>query len=226
MNHSWRFAVPQRWIGPGVIFAILASVVVFLALNLNLKGPGAQKKPVTGLESSKIAPGESHSHRLPAGFREYPIGDAVEKNQIRIAAVYLPPVEMEGMPGTGSSSLIHLEADIHATLGNRNGFAKDEFVPYLVVGYTIVPHDADPERLIDREEGTFMPMVARDGLHYGASIEMPKAGKYTLTYTIKPPSFGGLGRHADRATGVDPWWKPFEVSFDWDYPGPPTMSPP
>ena len=49
----------------------------------------------------------------------------------------------------------------------------------------------------------------------------PTAGRYKLTYRIKPPSAGGLGRHADRATGVDPWWEPFEVSFDWDYPGPP-----
>jgi periplasmic iron binding protein len=211
--------VSQRWIGPSVMGAILASVAIFLALNLNLKGPGAQKKPVAGPEGSTSSAGESH--RLPAGFREYPIGDAVEKNQIRIAAVYLPPVEMEGMPGTGSSSLIHLEADIHATQGNRNGFAKDEFVPYLVVDYAIMPRDGDSGRSTATIGGKFMPMVARDGLHYGASIEMPKAGKYTLTYTIKPPSAGGLGRHADRATGVDPWWKPFEVSFDWDYPGPP-----
>jgi uncharacterized protein involved in high-affinity Fe2+ transport len=213
--------VSQRWIGPIVIGAILASVAVFLALNLNLKGPGAQKKPLAGQESSPRPAGESH--RLPAGFREYPIGDAVEKNQIRIAAVYLPPVEMEGMPGTGSSSLIHLEADIHATLGNRNGFAKDEFVPYLVVDYAIKSLDGGAGQSTEAIRGTFMPMVARDGLHYGASIEMPKAGKYQLTYAIKPPSAGGLGRHADRATGVDPWWKPFEVSFDWDYPGPPGM---
>ena len=68
---------------------------------------------------------------------------------------------------------------------------------------------------------TMIPMVARDGLHYGASIEMPRAGRYTLTYRIDPPSAGGLGRHADPATGVAPWWEPFEVSFDWDYPGPP-----
>ena len=53
-----------------------------------------------------------------------------------------------------------------------------------------------------------MPMVARDGLHYGATIEMPKAGRYKLTYAIEPPSKGGLGRHADAATGVEPWWKP------------------
>ena len=33
-----------------------------------------------------------------------------------------------------------------------------------------------------------MPMVARDGLHYGASIEMPTAGHYKLTYAIEPPS--------------------------------------
>jgi periplasmic iron binding protein len=215
--------VSQRWIGPSVIAAILASVIFFLALNLNLKGPGAQKQPVARPEDSGNPTGGSH--RPPAGFREYPIGDEVEKNQIRIAAVYLPPVEMEGMPGTGSSSLIHLEADIHATEGNRNGFAKDEFVPYLVVEYAIVPLDGGPGRSTEPVRGTFMPfmpMVARDGLHYGANIEMPKAGRYRLTYAIKPPSYGGLGRHADRATGVEPWWKSFEVSFDWDYPGPPT----
>jgi uncharacterized protein involved in high-affinity Fe2+ transport len=209
--------VSQRWIGPSVIAAILVSVVIFLAFNLNLRGPAAQKQPA----AERVASGNplGGSHQLRAGFREYPIGDQIEKNQIRIAAVYLPPVEMEGMPGMGSSSLIHLEADIHATEGNRNGFAKDEFVPYLVVDYAIVPLDNGPGQPIDAIRGTFMPMVARDGLHYGASIEMPKAGHYKLTYAIKPPSYGGLGRHADRTTGVDAWWKPFEVSFDWDYPG-------
>jgi periplasmic iron binding protein len=63
-------------------------------------------------------------------------------------------------------------------------------------------------------------MVARDGWHYGASIPMPKAGRFKLTYTIEPPT--AAGRHSDPATGVDAWWKPFEVSFDWDYPGPPS----
>jgi uncharacterized protein involved in high-affinity Fe2+ transport len=65
------------------------------------------------------------------------------------------------------------------------------------------------------------PMVARDGLHYGANIAMPRAGRYTLTYRIEPPWKGGLGRHSDPVTGVAPWWEPFEVSFDWDYEGPP-----
>jgi uncharacterized protein involved in high-affinity Fe2+ transport len=66
-----------------------------------------------------------------------------------------------------------------------------------------------------------IPMVAADGLHYGASVSMPKAGEYRLTYKIDPPSAGGLGRHSDPATGVAPWWTPFEASFEWDYPGPP-----
>ena len=212
----------QRWIGPSVVAVILAGVAVVLALNLNWKGAGgAHKSSVSEPEPASGSQG-SGDRRPPAGFREYPIGEEVEKNQIRIAAVYLPPVEMEGMPGAGSRSLIHLEADIHATEGNRNGFAKDEFVSYLVVHYAIEPLDsAAKAESAEPMRGTMMPMVARDGLHYGASIEMPKAGHYKLTYAIEPPSAGGLGRHADRATGVDPWWKPFEVSFDWDYPGPP-----
>ena len=37
----------------------------------------------------------------PRASASIPIGDEVEKNQIRIAAVYLPPVEMEGMPSSG-----------------------------------------------------------------------------------------------------------------------------
>jgi uncharacterized protein involved in high-affinity Fe2+ transport len=124
---------------------------------------------------------------------------------------------MEGMTDPTSSNLIHLEADIHATEGNLNGFAKDEFVPYLVVQYTISPADGKPNGAVKSVRLPMTPMVARDGLHYGATIEAPPAGHYKLTYAIEPPSAGGLGRHVDAATGVAPWWKPFEVSFDWDY---------
>lgn len=96
----------------------------------------------------------------------------------------------------------------------------------MVVHYQIDPVDAaGTARPGESIRGTLMPMVARDGLHYGATIDMPKPGRFKLTYTFEPPSAGGLGRHADRVTGVDPWWKPFEVSFDWDYPGPPKLEP-
>jgi uncharacterized protein involved in high-affinity Fe2+ transport len=198
-----------------VVVLIFVGVILYLALNLNVKGRNPAQR-------AELAPAPAKTVRAPTDFREYPIGEDVERNQMRIAAVYLPPVKMEGMPDLSSSGLIHLEADIHATEGNRNGFAKDEFVPYLSVHYKIVP--AGPTAVsVEPIQGPMMPMVARDGLHYGATIEMPKAGYYKLTYAIAidPPSKGGLGRHTDAASGVEPWWKPFEVSFDWDYPGPP-----
>ena len=206
--------------GPVVVLLILGGVILFLVLNLNLKGWNAgglkPAEEAAAPAQDLVAPG---AVRRPAGFREYPIGEDVEKNQMRIAAVWLPPIQMDGMPDP-SSAMIHLEADIHATDGNPNGFAKDEFVPYLKVHYTITPRDGGSSAVVP-PPGTMMPMVARDGLHYGTGLEMPKAGRYRLTYRIEPPSAGGLGRHSDAVTGVAPWWQPFEVGFDWDYPGPP-----
>ncbi len=129
----------QRWAGPIVVVLILGGVIAFLALNLNLKGRNPGSTDAKFAAPGQPAQNSSCRLRQPAGFREYPIGDEVEKNQMLIKAVWLPPVQMEGMEDPTSSNLIHLEADIHATEGNRNGFAKDEFVPYLSVHYTIVP---------------------------------------------------------------------------------------
>jgi uncharacterized protein involved in high-affinity Fe2+ transport len=191
-------------------------VALLLLLNLNLP---TSRQPSTGgpqrtVPSSPVA----STAAKPARIREYPIGDSVEKNQMRIVAVWLPPIVMEGMPASpAGGDVIHLEADVHATEGNANGFAKAEFVPYLKIHYAI--NAAEGGAVIHR--GDLMPMIARDGLHYGASLAMPEAGAYRLTYSVEPPSAGGLGRHSDPITGVAPWWEPFEVSFEWDYPGPP-----
>jgi uncharacterized protein involved in high-affinity Fe2+ transport len=213
-----------------IAILIVGGVALILGLNLNLNpspgpgpGPGAGPTPAerpptpAGPDAAPVP-----SAPKPAGFREYPIGDEVVRDHMRIAAVWLPPIalEMEGMPPTSAGGdLIHLEADIHATEGNPNGFARDEFVPYLKIRYAITPAGGDGTPI---HQGTLMPMVARDGLHYGASLVMPKAGAYRLTYAIEPPRAGGLGRHSDPVTGVAPWWEPFEVHFDWDYPGPPS----
>jgi periplasmic iron binding protein len=147
------------------------------------------------------------------GVPEHPIGEPVEKNHIQVVAVWLSAVKMEGMAATsaGASDLIHLEADVKATKDNPNGFAMGEFVPYLKIAYSIVP--AKGGTAIDK--GELSPMIARDGLHYGANILMPKPGDYRLVYDIEPPSAGGLGRHSDPATGVAPWWQPFQAVFDW-----------
>lgn len=200
----------NRWVGPLVTALIVAGVGAILLLNLNVP-------PKHAPEPGPIAPTASAGVSKPAGFREYPIGEEVLKHHMRIAAVWLPAIQMEGMPATPGADIIHLEADVKATEGNPNGFAKDEFVPYLKLKYKLTP--ADSNAAID--QGALMPMVAADGLHYGASIAMPKKGSYRLTYSVEPPSAGGLGRHSDPVTGVAPWWDPFEVTFDWDdCPGP------
>ena len=65
------------------------------------------------------------------------------------------------------------------------------------------------------ESGEMLPMVAFDGLHYGANVESPEPGAYQLVFEIDPPSAGGLGRHSDPLTGVAPWWDSFTAAFEW-----------
>lgn len=158
-----------------------------------------------------------------APFREYPIGDEVETNSMTIAAVYLPPVTMD-MPEHDHADMekftepgkekVHLEADIHAAKGNQNGFAAGEWLPYLNIHYKLT-YLRSGETL----EGQFAPMVARDGPHYGATVRLRGTGKYKLTYRIEPPTASVFGRHTDETTGVAPWWRPFDVQWEFDYKG-------
>lgn len=147
-------------------------------------------------------------------FKEYPIGEEKELNRMKIAAVYLLPIDMEprGMDLPASQADIHLEADIHATKGNPNGFGAGEWIPYLTVNYKLVNLDTGKSKT-----GTFMPMVAKDGPHYGGNIKMMGAGNYKVTYTIDPPSKQGFGRHTDVATGVGKWYQPFSVEYTFKY---------
>ncbi len=202
----------NRWVGPLVTIVIVAGIGMILFVNLQSPPGATSNKPVApaGQEPPKVPA------LKPAGFREHPIGEEVLKNHMRIAAVWLPPIQMDGTASLADTDIIHIEADVRATEGNPNGFAKDEFVPYMNVTYKITPVGSD--KPIDH--GNLIPMVASDGLHYGASIVMPKAGEYRLTYAFQPPQSGGLGRHSDPVTGVAPWWEPFEATFDWDCPGP------
>lgn len=207
----------KRWAGPLIASLILAGVALILAMNLNFgAGSGSGQVPLPPPKPEKAADSIETAPKSKGNFREYPIGDEVEKNGMQIAAVYLPPIMMDGQ-GMGGSDVVHLEADVKATEGNPNGFALGEFIPYLKIAYEIRPaKGGEPV-----QKGDLIPMVASDGLHYGASVAMPSAGEFRLTYKIQPPSAGGLGRHSDPITGVAPWWKEFEASYEWDYPGPP-----
>jgi uncharacterized protein involved in high-affinity Fe2+ transport len=149
-------------------------------------------------------------------FEEVPCGEAQTINEMELAAVYLQPIDMEpaGMGLSAAKSDIHLEADIHAVEGNKNGFGAGEWIPYLTITYTLVNKDTGKS-----QTGAFMPMVAADGPHYGNNIKMQGVGNYKVTYHIEPPSKAGLHRHTDKETGVGKWWKPFEVSYEFKYTG-------
>lgn len=150
---------------------------------------------------------------------EVAIGKPAEMNGMEIAAVYLQPIDMEpkGIDLAPSQADIHLEADIHALKGNPNGFGEGEWIPYLKIAYTL--KNTDNGKI---KKGTFMPMVAADGPHYGANVKMDAGiGNYELTFHIDNPQSQGFGRHADKATGVGKWWSAFDVKYKFKYTGTP-----
>ena len=179
------------------------------------------KKALLSVAAAAAFAGSAFSAELAGG--EVAIGEPIEKNGMEIAAVYLAPIEMEprGIDLAASKADIHLEADIHALKGNKNGFGEGDWMPYLRIAYKL--ENLSTKKVV--KEGVFMPMVAQDGAHYGANIAIEKAGhkvgKYRVTYVIQNPEANGFGRHTDKATGVGKWFEPFSVSFDFDYKGTP-----
>jgi len=155
-----------------------------------------------------------------APFREYPIGDSQSRAGMKFVAVYLPPIQVdkeEIIPREGKER-IHLECDVHAIRGNKNGFGIGEFIPYLTVHYRLTRLDS--KKTI---EGLFAPMVAKDGPHYGATIRMLGKGTYKVEYEVRNPGENGFGRHTDPVTGVGPWFEPFTLTWTFDYEGAPTF---
>ena len=153
---------------------------------------------------------------------EYPIGAPQNVAGMEIAAVYLQPVDMEpeGHMRKAAEADIHLEADIHALDSNANGFAEGMWMPYLLIRYELTKQ-AGGEVI----KGDLMPMVASDGPHYGDNVKLKGPGKYKLKFVVYPPNArenaGGsaFGRHTDRATGVRPWFKPFETEWEFTFAG-------
>jgi periplasmic iron binding protein len=153
---------------------------------------------------------------------EYPIGSPQNLAGMEVAAVYLQAVDMEpdGHMRKASEADIHLEADIHALGNNPNGLPEGSWVPYLLVRYELTKA-GDAEVI----KGDMMPMVASDGPHYGDNVKLKGPGKYKVKFTIYPPSArensmgNHFGRHTDRATGVRPWFKPIETTWEFTYAG-------
>ncbi len=154
-----------------------------------------------------------------ASAMEYPIGKPHIINGMEIGALYLQPVTIEpdGMMLPAEKADVYLEADIHAVKDNPTGFAEGDWMPYLQVSYKLIKVGGH-----QTNEGYLMAMVANDGPHYGENIKLFGPGKYHLTFFISPPVQIGhhfFGRHVDKETGVGPWFKPFQVEYDFIFAG-------
>lgn len=150
-----------------------------------------------------------------AGFEEFPIGDDIELGPLNVAGVYFQPVDMEpaGSSLAAADSDMHMEADISA-LENELGYGVGDFVPYLTVSYEIEKEDGTIVT-----EGSFMPMSASDGPHYGANIKIGEAGTYKVRFIIENPEAQGYLLHVDQETGVTGsfWTEPLVAEWDFDY---------
>lgn len=172
------------------------------------------KKPLVTLLFSSLALviGAAHAAETPIGKHQILHG-------MEIGAVYLQPIKMEpeGMMGKVESTDIHLEADIHAVKDNPNAFAEGDWVPYLVVKYELSKVGTS-----FKAAGEMMPMQASDGPHYGDNVKLSGPGKYKLKLTVLPPSANAqshFGRHVDKETGVAPWFKSFDLNYDFAFAG-------
>ena len=159
-----------------------------------------------------------------AGFEEIPIGEEQQVGPYNVAAVYFQAVDMypAGKNPSKEDSDMHLEADIHLqpmyaiAYGFGNG---DNIWPaYLTVKYQILQMDGKTVVM----EGSFMPMNADDGPHYGANIAKGlKVGQYKLRFIIEPPTDYLL--HTDPETGVPAkedaknFFQTHTAEFNWNY---------
>ena len=144
----------------------------------------------SGSTASAAAPGDA------AGFTEYPIFEDEKVEFLNVSAVYFQPVPMApGQEKVDKENEIHLEADISA-LENKLGYGTGDWVPYLTIDYLISDKNGK-----EVASGTFMPMSASDGPHYGANIKMGDSGSYKLKFTIHSPAEKGYLIHSDKETG-------------------------
>jgi uncharacterized protein involved in high-affinity Fe2+ transport len=151
----------------------------------------------------------------PAAAREYFVGGPVHKNDMELVANYLVGVEMAPMTAgmAMGADVIHLEADVHATADNANGYPDGAWIAYLTIKYAIEKQGA-----AWKSSGILKPMIAKDGPHYADNIKMDGPGTYKVVYSFEPPEVNGFYRHTDKETGVPVWWKPFTETFTFTYP--------
>ncbi|MBQ2549078.1 MAG: iron transporter [Treponema sp.] len=205
-----------------LVLAGAAMAFAFVACSKSNGSQPAAAATETPAASSAAAEVEEEDE---GGFVEHDIGDEQKAGFLAVNGVYFQAVDMKSGEGNlqfGKDYTMHIEADI-AAMDNDLGFVVDQFVPGLTVDYEIVDQ-ANGESVTT---GTFMQMNASDGPHYGANINLNKAGTYTARFIIHSPAENNYFIHTDEDTKpgstLQKYWpndKPLTVEFkDWAFDG-------
>ncbi len=140
-------------------------------------------------------------------FAVYPIGKPSIVHGLEVGAVYFQPIDLEGgLMQPAATADIHLEADIHATKDDSEGYGEGDWRPYLSVSYRLRRSDGGAAMT-----GTLMPLVAYGSAsigkpHYGDNLKMMGPGRYRLELAVAPPEGGGS-------------FAPFTVTTEFIYAG-------
>lgn len=160
---------------------------------------------------------EAAEEEPEGGFTEIPIWEDEEVGFLNVNGVYFQPVPMSNGNESIEGFDMHFEADVSA-MENNLGYGVGDWVPYMTVDFEIIGSDGETAA-----EGTFMPMNADDGNHYGANIALPEADTYSVKLTFHSPEENGFLIHLDDETGpggalTDYEW-PLVLELDdvWDY---------
>lgn len=188
-----------------VLSVVLALVMVAACFAACGNKTVENETPSAANETAEPAPADEGED---LGFTEVEIFSGVEKEFLNLNAVYFQPVDMTG--GYKAEDYdCHLELDVSA-LQNGLGYGTGDWVPYLTVEYKVTKNDGDYE-----VSGTFMPMAASDGPHYGANIKMDGDGLYTVTFTVKFPDSSTYLIHTDN-TGPEVHEFPDAIEYTYD----------
>ena len=172
------------------------------------KKPAEESKTASAADA-KTDDSEEGGEEPDLGFTEVPIFEDVEKEFLNLTAVYFQAVDMTG--GYKAEDYdCHLELDVKA-LKNGLGYGTGDWVPYLTVNYEVTKNDTKAKV----SEGTFMPMAASDGPHYGANIKMDGDGLYTVKFTVKFPDSSTYLIHTDE-TGPEAHAFPNAIEYTYD----------
>ena len=183
-------------------------------------GAASTAAPATAAPASGGSTSAEVKNEEPAsqegGFQEFPIWEDEEVGFLNVNGVYFQPVPMSGGNENFEDFDLHFEADVSA-LPNNLGYGVGDWVPYMTVDYELTGDNGDVI------SGTFMPMNADDGNHYGANIKMPNAGTYSVKLTFHSPEENGFLIHLDDETGPGGnysdynWPLVLELDKVWDY---------